>query len=360
TLTDVPVNSYIVTASKSGYFSLSSDNVVVTKNDTSTVDFQLTWISDLVGFWAFEETSGTTAYDSSGNKNDGVVYGPVSTPDGRIGLAYQFDGSYDYITVPRSVSLDGITEAITLIAWVRLPDRYRHTILSRWVYGDGTERSFEFDIEKGKVWFGLSGNGSGGTFLNSANAITPDEWSHVAATSDGSIMKIYFNGVLDPMTEVPPSSIHTSSADLQIGRWMTGPDQWFYPFDGTMDEVKIYNRALTAQEIEDDYNLAPVGIHENPVSLPLDRFFQAYPNPFIYSTTIGYKTAVTGRVTISIYNLSGQKIGTLVNETRQAGHHSVVWDGTNATGGFAGSGMYFCILHIDNRPVATKKLVLLK
>jgi len=125
-----------------------------------------------------------------------------------------------------------------------------------------------------------------------------------------------------------------------------------------MDEVKIYNRALSAQEIEDDYNLAPVGINKNLVLE--DGLLQAYPNPFNYSTTISYKTAVTGKVTISIYNLSGQKIRTLVNETQQADHHSVVWDGTNATGGSAGSGIYFCTLNIDNRPVATKKLVLLK
>jgi flagellar hook assembly protein FlgD len=87
---------------------------------------------------------------------------------------------------------------------------------------------------------------------------------------------------------------------------------------------------------------------------------QAYPNPFNYSTTISYKTTVTGKVAITIYNLSGQEIRTLVSETRQADHHSVVWDGTNAMGGSAGSGVYFYTLDIDNRPVATKKLVLLR
>jgi len=83
-------------------------------------------------------------------------------------------------------------------------------------------------------------------------------------------------------------------------------------------------------------------------------------NPFNYSTTISYKTTVTGRVTMSIYKLSGKKIRTLVNETQRAEMHSVIWDRTNTTGGFAGSGIYFCTFNIDDTPVAIKKLVLFK
>jgi len=359
TLTDVPVNSYIISASESRYLSLSVDSVVVTEDDTTTVDFQLIPAFDLVGFWRFEETSGTTAYDSSGSHNDGVLHGPVST-SGRIDLGYKFDGMDDYIEVPGSVSLDGITEAITLIAWVKVPSGIRYSVFSRWVYVDGDERSFVFDIENEKLLFGLSGDGIGGKFLNSANTVTLKQWTHVAATSDGVTMKIYINGELDPNTETPPAVIHPSSADLHIGRWMIGPEVWHYPFDGTMDEVKIYNRALSADEIEADYNRAPVGIDENSVSLPPDGFLQAYPNPFNSSTTIRYKTAATGNVTISIYNLSGQKIRTLVNEVQQTDNHEVVWDGTNAGGGSAGSGIYFCTLNIDNRPIAISKLVILK
>jgi hypothetical protein len=174
-------------------------------------------------------------------------------------------------------------------------------------------------------------------------------------------MKMYINGVLDPQIAAPPTSIHTSAANLHIGRWEFESYEWYYPLNGNMDEVKIYNRALTAREISDDYNLAPVGINENPVSLlPEDGLLQVYPNPFNSSTTIRYKTTVSGKVTISIYNLTGQKIWSRVNEAQQADNHSVVWDGTNATGGSAGSGIYFCTLKIDNKPIAIKKLVLLE
>ncbi len=90
------------------------------------------------------------------------------------------------------------------------------------------------------------------------------------------------------------------------------------------------------------------------------KLFQNYPNPFNELTVISYTLKVSGRVSLEIYDMQGQEVRTLVNETRQADHHSVVWDGTNATGGSAGSGVYFYTLDIDNRSVATKKLVLLQ
>ncbi len=105
-------------------------------------------------------------------------------------------------------------------------------------------------------------------------------------------------------------------------------------------------------------NSAPVGISKN---LALENGgLQAYPNPLNHSTTIRYTTTLPGKVGISIYNMSGQKIRDLVSETQQADNHSVVWDGTDARGEPAGSGIFFCAFDIDDKPVATIKLVLLK
>lgn len=58
--------------------------------------------------------------------------------------------------------------------------------------------------------------------------------------------------------------------------------------------------------------------------------------------------------------MQGQEIRTLVNENQPVGEHSVVWDGTNATGELVVSGIYFCKLNIDNKPVSSKKIILLK
>ena len=352
---------YTLSASASGYMPLSLDGVVVTQNDTSTADFQLTEFPDLVGFWAFEESSGTTAYDSSQNHNDGIIYGPTSTP-GKSGLAFEFDGTDDYVTIPRSASLDGgITDEITLMAWIKIPAGSRYSIIERWLFGaDIEERSFVLDIKKGQVWFGLSGDGTSddSRFLLSSGTAGPDTWTHVAATCDGSSMKIYINAVLDPESNTSPSGIHPSASDVHIGKWEFASNQSDYPFDGTMDEVKIYKRALSGQEVEDDYHSAPVGISKN---LALENGgLQAYPNPLNHSTTIRYTTTLPGKVGISIYNMSGQKIRDLVDETQPADNHWVVWDGTDARGEPAGSGIFFCAFDIDDKPVATIKLVLLK
>ena len=357
-ITGVPIGYYTVTALISGYLSSSVDSILVEANETVTADFQLIELSDLMGSWPFEETEGTTTYDVSIYHHDGVINGPVSTT-GRVALGFEFDGSDDYISIPSSDWLDSIVAEITMIAWVRTTADTKQTLIERY-FPAINERSFLLNLDAGKVSFALSGDGTSSdeVLLTSSEGVATESWTHVAATSDGSDMKIYLNGVVDANTAVSPSSIFGSGRDIHIGRYEFIANMWKESFNGVMDEVKIYSRALSAQEIEDDYiSAGPDGISSLSFE---DGQLQAYPNPFDYSTTISYKTAVAGKVTISIYNLTGQKIQSLVNETQQADNYSVVWDGTNATGGFAGSGVYFYTLNIDNKPVAMNKLVLLK
>jgi len=207
----------------------------------------------LVGCWKFDENGGTTAADSSGHGNDGIIYGATWTPD-IFGFALQFDSIDDYVEAPKSVSLDGITNEITLTAWVNISVGTRQTILDRFLCGAVNERSFEFDIDStGEVNFSLCGDGSVGdsVWLKSDGIVSSDTWTHLAATSDGTTMKIYINGVQDLNTEIPPSGIHVSAANLNIGRWLySSPNDWYYPFNGKLDEVRIYSRALSENEIK--------------------------------------------------------------------------------------------------------------
>ena len=361
TIKDVPVRLHTVTASKSGYFISSIDGVIVVAKETTIVDFQLEKFPDLIGSWSFEDASGISVYDSSIYNNDGIIYGPTST-SGRLGLAYMFDGSGDHITIPGSASLNDIEDEITLISWVKTSADTKQTIIERYLSGSAG-CSFLLNLNAGKVNFLLSENGTDADAvkLTSSGIVTNGAWTHVAATSDGSAMKIYLNGVLDSNTASSPASIYSVNSDIHIGRWEFMTGYWNDPFYGIMDEVKICKRALSAEEISDDYYLAPVGIYENPVSLAVeDGLMQVYPNPFNFSTTIRYKTAICGAVTLCVYNIGGQKMRTLLDKNQEADSYSVVWDGTNAKGGSAGSGIYFCILSIDNRPIATNKIVLLK
>ncbi|MCD4698010.1 MAG: T9SS type A sorting domain-containing protein, partial [Bacteroidales bacterium] len=93
---------------------------------------------------------------------------------------------------------------------------------------------------------------------------------------------------------------------------------------------------------------------------PNSNLLNIYPNPFNELTVISYTLKVSGRASLKIYDMTGQEVRTLVNKNQSAGKHSVVWDGTTNSGKPVSSGIYFCKLNINKKPVSTKKIMLLK
>jgi hypothetical protein len=89
------------------------------------------------------------------------------------------------------------------------------------------------------------------------------------------------------------------------------------------------------------------------------RLGQNYPNPFNPETTISYEMLQNGEVTINVYNLKGQKVKTLVNDTKAAGEHTVVWNGKDDSGNNVSSGVYFYKMQAG-RYTSTKKMILMK
>ena len=208
----------------------------------------------LTAYWKFDEGVGDVAYDSSGNGNHGTIYG-ASWTDGKFGKALFFDGD-DLVQVEDSNALDGFNE-ISIEAWVKPLLGERGAIVSRWFYEYEipiNERVYELTVEPdGKVEFGLSSDGSNGIWLESSIRIKNNTWNHIAAVSDGENMRIYINGIQDPNIIDAPETLHSSDNPLQIGAWNYSPNQTDTYFKGVMDEVKIYNRALTEKEIQDHY-----------------------------------------------------------------------------------------------------------
>jgi len=101
-----------------------------------------------------------------------------------------------------------------------------------------------------------------------------------------------------------------------------------------------------------------VGVNENLIPL-VTKLNQNYPNPFNPSTTINYTLKENSKVTLIIYNIKGQKVKQLVRDQISAGQHSVIWDGTDDTGKFVSTGIYFYKLKTDNFE-KTKKMILMK
>ena len=209
--------------------------------------------------WNFDEGEGNIAHDSSGENNNGTIFGANWAESG--GLA--FDGIDDYVEVFTSSSLNSITDEITLIAIVESNITARQLILERYYCDPGINgRAYQFDIDPdGRINFGLSGDGSlsSSNWLKSEAPISPNTRTHIAAVSDGATMKIYINGMQDPNTLTAPIGIHVPNINLHIGRLYYLANDWRVPFNGTIRKVKIYNQGLSREEIEVDYKASITG-----------------------------------------------------------------------------------------------------
>jgi hypothetical protein len=266
-------------------------------------------VPDLVGYWQFEEASGATVHDSSTCINNGTISGSPSQTTGICSMAFDFNGTSDYITVPGSSSINAITSEITMTAWVNFTSTgSSQNIMERWLCGAGVdERAFNLYINAtGNILFGLSNDGTStnSKWLTSQDSVIGNQWTHVAATSDGTSMKIYINGVLDANTLVSPSSIFVPSGDVHICKWEYSSTSWINSFKGALDDIKLYHRALTLQEIQNEYSAClTTGIARTDNN----KTISIYPNPVSNELTIETE-GNNGRKDFEILNSTGQVI----------------------------------------------------
>jgi hypothetical protein len=107
----------------------------------------------------------------------------------------------------------------------------------------------------------------------------------------------------------------------------------------------------------------PTAVEEATQTLPLPLRFalsQNLPNPFNARTVIGYEVPETGAARLCVYDVAGQRVRTLVDAQRSAGTHSVAWDGRDAAGREAASGVYLYRLEVEGQRVQTRRMVLLR
>jgi hypothetical protein len=187
-----------------------------------------------VGEWGFDEARGKRARDASGTGNTGRISGAVRTR-GRFGGGLSFDGRNDWVTVAGDPSLD-LERAMTLEAWVK-PSR-RGSVLVK---------------ERGpRLSYGLYARPSGHVFTSAEHALRGPalplrRWSHLAMTWDGSVVRVYRNGA-QVASHALSGAAQVSGGPLRIG----GNAVWPEFFKGVIDEVRVYDRALSAAEIAAD------------------------------------------------------------------------------------------------------------
>jgi len=205
----------------------------------------------LVAAYNFEEagSSSSVAIDRSNTGSNGIIAGPGSVANGKFGKALSFDGYADSVNIADGPALH-LTTGMTLEAWVN----------PSVALGGGVWRTAIFKEQTSGTSYSLyAGNGTGrptGQAYTSAeyNAagtanIPLNTWTHLAATYDGTTLKLYVNGTLVTSTSVS-GNITVTNGMLRIG----GNSIWNEWFRGLIDEVRIYNRALSVTEIQTDMN----------------------------------------------------------------------------------------------------------
>lgn len=216
----------------------------------------------LISYWNFDEGSGTTAYDwLSGN--DGIIYGAQWTT-GQVDGALSFNDDGDYVDCGNDTSLD-ITDNITISLWfcskywTTIHNDYDGLISKReniylgfdWeIYYDGNHREV-------RLW-----DGSVITFDNLHVNPSLNTWHHLAITKDGTTATLYLDGISQG-TDTTSNSWDTGDS-VRIG--VIGLDRLDCGFNGFIDEVAIYDRALSAEEVLQLYEMG-LSEHGFPVDL---------------------------------------------------------------------------------------------
>jgi len=198
--------------------------------------------ADLVGYWNFDEGSGDVAVDSSGNGNDGTINGTPNWVAGQIGSALDFDGSSNFVEIPHSESLS-MTEQITIAAWTNMRANSSGEMLIVSKGGWQPDMPYELSEDNGAVIFWQFYDTEGRDNC-SPESPPADEWHHIAATYDGTVFKCYIDGELGEEWEYT-GTIPQNELSVTIGRRSTGGNF----FDGMIDEVMIFDHALSDDEI---------------------------------------------------------------------------------------------------------------
>jgi hypothetical protein len=246
-------NSAAVTAGQHQITAVARDaagNTTTSATVTVTVATQLP--SGLVAAYGFNEGFGSTVADASGTGNTGTVGGATWTT-GKYGGALSFSGSSNWVTVPDANSLD--LNKFTISAWVKpaaAQSGWRTAVLKE-IPASGLAYALYVNGVSPSAPAVYLDNGTEVGTGTGPSSLPVGAWSYVTGSYDGSTLRLYVDGVLKA-SKASTGTTKTSSGPLRIG----GNALWGEWFNGALDEIRIYNRALSATEVATD-RATPIG-----------------------------------------------------------------------------------------------------
>ena len=261
-------------------------------------------VTALVGYWPFFEGSGTTATDVSGKENNGTLVNGPTWGIGKFGNGLSFNGTDQYVEIAHSDNLN-LTEQLTVSAWVYnkaagnnlLTDPEFHIIASKgWAPDSGGSWTLAWDKKSNDLSFCVrkgSDRGYDCVFFN-YDALTND-WHHVSAVFNSGKIYLYIDGLLVARpTVLGATSIKSNTEDLRIGAVQQNASRFLQNWDGFIDEVQIYNQALTDAQIKALFQGTG---YETPVVSPVTSSVTASQTSSTSTTSTSSRSVATPVIT---------------------------------------------------------------
>jgi hypothetical protein len=222
----------------------------------------------LVGYWKLDKGQGTIANDSSGQGNNGVFGNTPIWTTGRIGGALKFDGVNDYVNFGKNIPQ---TSTLSAFAWIKhVPDSSNRCILSRGGYSDGWRLCIDQVSFNSNPWLQLTCGSDTAPSINinryDVQLTSSDTWQHVGWTWDGTTARLYLNGQeIESGTNASCTNLGIKDTSESL---KAGIGRYQYLFNGTIDEIRLYDRALTSNEVKNIYD-TDSAITPPPPPIPL-------------------------------------------------------------------------------------------
>lgn len=216
--------------------------------------------SNMIGWWDGDAVTADAAIDLTGS-NDGILVNGTTTVPGKVGQAFEFDGVDDYIAF--GDIFDGLNTGLTLDAWFKTDATVGNKPIVAKYWSDGGSWLIRTDEDDpSKLNFTICDD-TCHTFENlamahSTSTVNDGEWHHVAGTFDGTTASLYLDGALQG-SDVAVSAGWADTHHFCIGAACTPSGEAHLPFAGSIDEIEIFDRALSAAEIQAIFDAGSAG-----------------------------------------------------------------------------------------------------